>query len=344
MTLLDIIIYVEFTFLFINLFLLPNLQPPDILLGARVATEFKKNKGKDIVNKYRLSLIGLTLLSLLLYYFVSFISVFIYVILLLLNVVYWRRIVIRRRGSLPVASSRYAVIDTKKKESRKWIITFIVAWGILIFTLVFGSLVYSSAPKLLPTHVGPTGTTFLVKTPLNFYKVEIINTVVLGLLTVLGVFITRTTNVINPAYPDRSYYAFLKFKEEVGIIAGIVGVFMSSLYTTISLFIWTIINLSELEVFIIFLISMLFTVIIVYVLRIGIEGARYLRDVIANDNLLNDDKYWKGGIIYVNPKDPRIWVPKRNGLGYTLNFGHGISILIILAVVFAVITTIILVR
>ncbi|QXJ28598.1 hypothetical protein J5U23_01467 [Saccharolobus shibatae B12] len=344
MTLLDIIIYVEFTFIFINFLLLPNLQSPDILLGARVTTEFKKGKGKNIVNKYRLSLIGLTLLSLSLYYFVSFISVFIYVIALLFNVVYWRRVVIRNRGSLPLASSRYAVIDINKEESRKWVIPFVVAWGILVLTLVFGSLMYSSVPQLLPTHVGPSGTTFLVKTPLNFYKVDILNAVVLGLLTVLGVFITRTTNLINPAYPERSYYAFLKFKEGVAIIAGIVGVFISSLYTTISLFIWTIIDLSELEVLITLLISILLTTIIVYVLRIGIEGAGYLRDIVANDNLLNDDKYWKGGIIYVNPKDPRIWVPRRNGLGYTLNFGHGVSILIILAIVFGVVTTIILVR
>ncbi len=344
MTLLDIIIYVEFAFIFINFFLLPNLQPPDILLGARVTTEFKRGKGKDIVNKYRFSLIALTLLSLLLYYFVSFTSVFIYIILSLLNIVYWRRITIRNRGGLPVASSRYAVIELTKKDNRKWVIPLVAAWGILILTLIFGSVVYSSVPKLLPIHVGSTGTTFLVKTPLNFYMVEIINAVVLGLLTALGIFTKRTTNVINPAYPDRSYYAFLKYKEGVSIIVGIVGGFISSLYTTISLFTWTIINLNELEVLITFLISTLFTIIIVYVLKIGIEGAGYLKDVIANDNLLNDDKYWKGGIIYVNPKDPRIWVPKRDGLGYTLNFGHGISILIILAIIFALITVIIFVR
>jgi uncharacterized membrane protein len=28
------------------------------------------------------------------------------------------------------------------------------------------------------------------------------------------------------------------------------------------------------------------------------------------------------GIIYKNPDDPRLWVPKISGLGYTLNFAH----------------------
>jgi uncharacterized membrane protein len=30
-------------------------------------------------------------------------------------------------------------------------------------------------------------------------------------------------------------------------------------------------------------------------------------------------------MIYVNPEDPRIWVPKRVGLGWTLNFAHRLS-------------------
>lgn len=34
---------------------------------------------------------------------------------------------------------------------------------------------------------------------------------------------------------------------------------------------------------------------------------------------------WKWGIIYVNPNDPSIWVEKRSGLGWTLNFAHPVS-------------------
>ncbi|MDN3579908.1 DUF5808 domain-containing protein [Mucilaginibacter flavus] len=36
----------------------------------------------------------------------------------------------------------------------------------------------------------------------------------------------------------------------------------------------------------------------------------------------NDFKYWKWGIIYINADDPAIWLPKRTGLGWTLNFAH----------------------
>src|SRR6266436_5677846 len=36
----------------------------------------------------------------------------------------------------------------------------------------------------------------------------------------------------------------------------------------------------------------------------------------------NDDRYWYGGVFYNNPDDPAVFVPKRFGLGWTMNFGH----------------------
>ena len=36
----------------------------------------------------------------------------------------------------------------------------------------------------------------------------------------------------------------------------------------------------------------------------------------------DDDRYWSGGIFYNNPDDPAVFVPKRYGLGWTMNFGH----------------------
>ncbi len=39
---------------------------------------------------------------------------------------------------------------------------------------------------------------------------------------------------------------------------------------------------------------------------------------------------WKWGVLYFNPNDPRIVVPKRiEWLGWTLNFGQPVSIIII---------------
>ena len=36
----------------------------------------------------------------------------------------------------------------------------------------------------------------------------------------------------------------------------------------------------------------------------------------------SDDRNWIAGLIYYNPEDPDLLVPKRLGYGWTINFGH----------------------
>ncbi len=36
----------------------------------------------------------------------------------------------------------------------------------------------------------------------------------------------------------------------------------------------------------------------------------------------DDDRYWRGGLFYVNREDPALLVARRFGVGWTLNFGN----------------------
>lgn len=44
----------------------------------------------------------------------------------------------------------------------------------------------------------------------------------------------------------------------------------------------------------------------------------------------DEDTHWKGGLVYFNRRDPSIFVEKRFGVGWTLNFGNPIGFLIVL--------------
>lgn len=46
----------------------------------------------------------------------------------------------------------------------------------------------------------------------------------------------------------------------------------------------------------------------------------------------DDERYWYGGVFYNNPDDPALFVPKRFGLGWTMNFGHPQSRLILIGI------------
>jgi hypothetical protein len=43
-------------------------------------------------------------------------------------------------------------------------------------------------------------------------------------------------------------------------------------------------------------------------------------DKLEPTQINDDDRYWKYGV-YNNPNDPRVWVVKRQGIGYTYNIG-----------------------
>lgn len=45
------------------------------------------------------------------------------------------------------------------------------------------------------------------------------------------------------------------------------------------------------------------------------------RIIVASQNS-TDGRFWKAGLFYFNPGDSALMVPKRQGFGYTLNFGR----------------------
>ena len=50
------------------------------------------------------------------------------------------------------------------------------------------------------------------------------------------------------------------------------------------------------------------------------------------DNGYYDASNWKLGLFYFNPKDKRIFPPKRLGIGWTINFANPFSILALIIV------------
>lgn len=49
--------------------------------------------------------------------------------------------------------------------------------------------------------------------------------------------------------------------------------------------------------------------------------------------LRDDDGNWKLGLFYFCPRDPSFLIPKRFGIGWTLNFGSRWSLLFLLVVI-----------
>jgi uncharacterized membrane protein len=60
-----------------------------------------------------------------------------------------------------------------------------------------------------------------------------------------------------------------------------------------------------------------------------------LMPLLAKDQKTPPDEGWRG-VFYANPKDPSLFVRKRFGIGYTLNFSNPWS-WVVLAIIFAMV-------
>ncbi|MCL2882824.1 MAG: DUF5808 domain-containing protein, partial [Coriobacteriia bacterium] len=70
--------------------------------------------------------------------------------------------------------------------------------------------------------------------------------------------------------------------------------------------------------------TVLLLVVLVWIsLKYGQSGARLSHPAQDSDEISrDDDQYWKLGVIYYNPDDPALFVPKRFGVGWTSNMAR----------------------
>lgn len=84
--------------------------------------------------------------------------------------------------------------------------------------------------------------------------------------------------------------------------------------------------------------------VIILMIKVGQSGVRLkTSNKHAGQDTVNSDQNWIGGVIYCNREDHSLFVERRFGMGYTLNFGNPKSIFAI-AVLVLVLVGIIVIR
>ena len=114
------------------------------------------------------------------------------------------------------------------------------------------------------------------------------------------------------------------------------------LFTCIQLTMLSVINEKLMMVLPFAFLVIIFLSCIYLTVKVGQGGSRLDIGDDAPLNRMDDDRYWLGGFLYCNKDDPSLFVEKRFGMGYTLNFGNPRSLIAIAAfVVFILAVTVI---
>ena len=230
-----------------------------------------------------------------------------------------------------------------------------VAWNLLyipLIALLAGAAfaLYDRFPAQIPMNVGFNGTVTRVveKTP-GTVLFPVLLAAFIGLIMVAcHVGIVHSKKAIDPAAPASSALAYGRFARLQSIILVAGGLLLSAASGVCFL-------LSSLEVIslnaaaiILIVVTFVFVIgIAVISVMLGQSGARVIAQPAGASGrqtgsssgamMRDDDKYWPLGVFYFNREEPSVFVPKRFGVGWTINLGQPLSWLAMVALVIAVI-------
>jgi uncharacterized membrane protein len=193
---------------------------------------------------------------------------------------------------------------------------------IIVATAVIGVISYPSMPDTFAVHYRANGlpNSVAAKSAGSAFSLVFVQIGVTALLAGIAAAIVRSRPDIDPAHPVGSarwyrQYMSLGAKALLGLVAMIdLGMLGSSLLM------WTR-TVTPWAPLVVALPILTAAVAAVVVLA---RNNRERQDAEERTGLIHrdDDKNWRGGLFYINREDHALLVPRRFGLGWTLNFGN----------------------
>ncbi|QNK89769.1 DUF5808 domain-containing protein [Sporosarcina sp. FSL K6-1540] len=209
----------------------------------------------------------------------------------------------------------------------------IITIGLIAYT----ATQYSSMPSMIPTHWGPSGQAdaFSPKTPFSVIALLLILLVMQGMMLGINAFTKNSGIKLNAAKRKTSQIQQLSFRKYTSWLLFMISVLMTVLLGFLQL---TTIHEGLGSAVLMLALPLGFSLIVlittaIYAFKVGQSGSRINVDIeddsIAGITDVDDDKYWKAGIFYVNKDDSSIFVEKRFGVGWTINFANPIGYIIL---------------
>lgn len=206
-----------------------------------------------------------------------------------------------------------------------------LAWNvvyvpIVLITLALGLALYPSTPDLVPTHFDFAGNVnqwtpkapALIAFPLLFEAFMAACFIFSHWMTI------RSKKDIDPARPAISAYAYGAFARAECILLLVGGSVLTAVLGIVMILMMAEI-LSMLVTMVLIIVATLVFVgaTIAFSIVYGQSGSRLVKRLEENGDIIADnDEHWKAGIFYWNKDDASLILPKRFGVGWTMNWAR----------------------
>lgn len=216
---------------------------------------------------------------------------------------------------------------------------FVIHLAVSFATMIFTLLHYDDIPARFPTQYDFNGevTSWSTKSYRSVMLMPILQIYLTLLMLFINVVIAKAKQQVSSANPEESLQKNIVFRRRWSLFTILTGLALILILTVPQLSLFYQID-SKLQLYV----PILFTLVIcigaiVLSITTGQGGSR-VRSVVStvNGDLIDrdDDQHWKLGVFYFNRNDPAIFLEKRFGVGWTNNWAHPLSWIILAAIIF----------
>ena len=193
-------------------------------------------------------------------------------------------------------------------------------FAILAAAAIYLAIRWDDIPPRFPVHWGVTGHAngWSVRTPLGVYGPLLFGAVVMAAVAASSYVALHFGRPVRGSTP-RSVAG--DFAREMGVFLLSLEFFLAVIFSFVGLL--PLMGNRDPGVLPILIATLaMLAALILAMARLAKHHAKLHAE--AGAPMMGDtpDEHWKGGVFYVNRDDAALFVPKRFGIGYTLNFGH----------------------
>lgn len=237
----------------------------------------------------------------------------------------------------PSPRSSILAVDTGFRRnklifSNKW---FIIHFIITIVSAFLALKYYDQFPDTLAMKFDFQGhvTNSVAKSYTSVLGLNLMQLVMTCLFMFLNWAILKSKQQISSSNPEKSIKQNTLFRRRSSLLMLIIGLLMVLLFSFIQLNMLFELNTEMVGLVSTILIAIIIIGTMVFAFTTGQGGSRIGRTPTGSHTApINDDSHWKLGGIYFNPQDPSIWIEKRMGIGWTVNFARPMAWVFLLAI------------
>lgn len=272
--------------------------------------------------------------------FSGLIFVFIFLSFLIYLIFHRKMKVLKQKHSWSANKSQLVVIDTsfrkqKLTHSNLW---FALSFLIVVVTVVITFQNYQTMPNEIPTKFNFNGevTNWMDKSYRSVLMIPIMQVYLTLLFIFINSIIAKAKQQVNAENPEDSLQKNIIFRRRWSAYVIIIGIAIVLLFAFIQ-----ISMVYPIDPGLMTLIPLIFTIgVVIGSIALSIttgQGGSRVRTTAkgAGGSVIDrdDDRYWKLGIFYFNPKDPSLFLEKRFGVGWTINFGQPLASIIFIVII-----------